>query len=205
MPTSGPASRRASNQDRERVATILQKAMADGQITVPELESRLDAVYGAKTLGELEPVIADLPGHGLSLIKASAPVPAVTALSVVPASAGAQSTANLVGIMSGVIRKGSWVAPTRINCVAVMGGVELDFSTAQLSGMRTTINITAIMGGVEITVPAGLTVRVDGVGIMGAFEDNAHQTYGAEAPVLVVRGLALMGGVNVKAATKSIG
>lgn len=196
---------RASNQDRERVATILQKAMADGQITVDELETRLTSVYGAKTLGELEPAIADLPGHGLSLTKVSAPLPVAAAVTVVPPPVGAQSTANLVGIMSGVIRKGPWVAPTRINCLAMMGGVELDFSTAQLSGMETTINITAIMGGVEITVPAGMTVRVDGMGIMGAFEDNARQTYGAEAPVLVVRGLALMGGVNVKSSKRAIG
>ena len=205
MPPSGPASMRASNQDRERVATILQKAMADGQITVAELETRLDSVYGAKTLGELEPSIVDLPGHGLSLIKHSAPVPTGAAMTVVPAAPGSQSTANLVGVMSGVVRKGAWIAPTRINCVAVMGGIELDFSTAQLSRMETVINVTAIMGGVEITVPAGMTVQVNGVGIMGAFEDNAHQTYGSDAPVLVVRGLALMGGVNVKPSKRAIG
>ena len=197
---------RASNQDRERVAAVLQKAMADGQITVAELETRLDSVYGAKTVGELEPSIADLPGHGLSLTKHSAPLPAAAAaMSVVRPAPGSQSTANLVGIMSGVVRKGRWIAPTRINCVAVMGGVELDFSTAQLSGLETVINATAIMGGVDITVPAGMTVKVTGVGIMGGFEDNAHQTYGADAPVLVVRGLALMGGVNVKTSTKAIG
>ena len=196
---------RASNQDRERVAAVLQKAMADGQITVAELETRLDCVYGAKTVGELEPTIADLPGHGLSLVKPSAPVPAGSAVSVVTPAPGSQSTANLVGIMSGVVRKGRWIAPTRINCVAVMGGVELDFSTAQLSGMETVINATAIMGGVDITVPAGMTVKVNGVGIMGGFEDHTHQTYGADAPVLVVRGLALMGGVTVKTATKAIG
>lgn len=207
MPPSGPAAMRASNQDRERVATILQKAMADGQITVAELEGRLDSVYGAKTLGELEPSIADLPGHGLSLTKSVSPSSVGSTgsvVSVVPV-AGGGSSANLVGIMSGVMRKGAWVAPTHINCIAVMGGVELDFSTAQLSGMETVINVTAIMGGVDITVPAGMTVKVHGVGIMGAFEDNAHQTYGGDAPVLVVRGLALMGGVNVKPSKKAIG
>lgn len=195
---------RASNQDRERVAAILQRAMADGQITVAELEGRLDSVYGATTLGELEPSIADLPGHGLSLVKPGAPVPAGAPIPVVAVHGGGPAKANLVGIMSGVLRRGAWIAPTQINCVAVMGGVELDFTAAQLSGMETVINATAIMGGVDITVPAGMTVKVNGVGIMGAFEDNAHQTYGAEAPVLIVRGFALMGGVNVKSATKAI-
>lgn len=187
------------------MAVVLQKAMADGQITVAELESRLDTVYAAKTVGELQPAVADLPGHGLSLAKQSADAPAAATLSVVPAGSGTQPTANLVGIMSGVERNGRWIAPTRINCVAMMGGVVLDFTSAQLSGMQTVINATAIMGGVEITVPAGLTVQVHGVGIMGAFEDNARQTYGADAPVLIVRGLALMGGVDVKSSAKAIG
>jgi hypothetical protein len=196
---------RASNQDRERVAAVLQKAMADGQITVAELEGRLDAVYSAKTLGELEPSVADLPGHGLSLVKPSPLVPGATVPTVVPASAGTQSTANLGGILSSVVRKGPWVAPTRINCVALMGSVQLDFRTAQLSGMETVINATAIMGTVDITVPAGMTVKVEGFGVMGTFADNALQTYGADSPVVVVRGLALMGTVEVKTPKKALG
>ena len=199
---------RASNQDREKVALVLQKAMADGQITVAELETRLDSVYGARTLGDLEPTIADLPGHGVSLAKPPSSVPASLPLGaapqVVPVPGGGAST-NLVGVMSGVVRKGRWIAPTHINCVALMGGIELDFTTAQLSGMETVVNATAIMGGVDVLVPPGLTVKVEGIGIMGAFEDNANQRYGPEAPVLRIRGLALMGGVNVKSSQKAIG
>ena len=196
---------RASNQDREQVAAVLQKAMAEGRITVTELEVRLDSVYGAKTLAELAPTISDLPGHGISLVKPVAVAAPVSAgLPMVPATGGT-SMANLVGILSGVVRKGPWVAPTHLNCVAVMGGVELDFSSAQLSGMETVINATAIMGGVDITVPEGMTVKVEGIGIMGAFEDNARQTYGSDAPVLRVRGLALMGGVNVKRRRLAVG
>jgi hypothetical protein len=35
--------------------------MSEGRITMGELEERLNDVYAAKTLGELEPVTADLP------------------------------------------------------------------------------------------------------------------------------------------------
>lgn len=197
---------RASHQDREQVATVLQKAMADGRISVAELESRLDSVYAAKTMADLEPLTTDLPGHQLSLSK---PVAGMVASSssapqVVPGQPGARTTANLVGIMSGVERKGAWVAAPRINCVALMGGIELDFTGAQLSSMDTVLNVTAIMGGVEVTVPEGITVLVEGIGIMGAFVDNARQTYGRDAPVLRIRGLALMGGVEVKARRKVI-
>ena len=59
--------------------------------------------------------------------------------------------------------------------IAVMGGVELDFSTAQLSGMETVINVTAIMGGVDITVPAGMTVKVNGDNELLVLRDRAGQ------------------------------
>jgi len=110
---------RASDQDREQVATVLHKAMADGRITVAELETRLDSVYAARTLVELEPITNDLPGHALSLSKPAPPVvPANHMLSVSP---GGSSRGNIVGIMSGVERRGVWTAPAHINAVAIMG------------------------------------------------------------------------------------
>ncbi len=200
---------RASHDDREQVATALQKAMSEGRITVAELETRLDSVYAAKTLDELEPLTRDLPGQILSLSRRpSPPVQAVSAASAsYPAvrSGGALAKSNLVGILSGLVRKGPWVAAEKITCVAIMGGIELDFTEAQLSGMETVMNVTAIMGGVEITVPEGITVIVEGVGIMGAFEDSAHQTYGPEAPVIRFKGLALMAGVEIKSRKRALG
>jgi len=188
---------RASDRDREQVASVLQQAMSEGRISVGELETRLDSVYAAKTLGELEPITRDLPGHAVSMTK-SAPVafPAARGLRM---SGGGTSNGNIVGIMSGVERKGIWTSPGYINAVAIMGGLILDFTGAQLTAMETVINVTAIMGGVEITVPEGLTVVVEGVGIMGAFDDQARQSYGPGSPVLRVKGVAIMGGVEVKA------
>lgn len=52
---------RASDEDRERVATELRDAHAEGRLTVEEFGERLDAVYAAKTYGELEPITRDLP------------------------------------------------------------------------------------------------------------------------------------------------
>jgi hypothetical protein len=202
-----PPSLRASNADREQVARVLQQAMSEGRITVEELESRLDSVYGAKTLAELEPVVRDLPGHHVSLAKnasvypISADMPVSGALSV---SASGPARGNLVAVMSGVERKGIWTAAAHINAVALMGGMLLDFTQCRLSAMETVMNVTAIMGGIDIKVPAGMTVIVDGVGIMGAFEDNANQQCGPEAPVLRITGVAIMGGVNVKGPKKSV-
>ena len=55
------ASLRASDSDREQVAERLQLAMAEGRLNGDELEQRLEALYAARTYGELGAVLADLP------------------------------------------------------------------------------------------------------------------------------------------------
>ncbi|WP_067487197.1 DUF1707 SHOCT-like domain-containing protein [Actinomadura hibisca] len=63
---------RASDADRDRVAGNLQEHCAQGRITVDELHERLDAVYQARTLGQLEEITHDLPEEDLYTL----PVPA---------------------------------------------------------------------------------------------------------------------------------
>jgi hypothetical protein len=53
---------RASDADRERVARILGEHGAAGRLTPEELEQRLDAAYAARTHGELDRLLDDLPG-----------------------------------------------------------------------------------------------------------------------------------------------
>jgi len=55
------ASLRASDADRERVAEALRQHHVDGRLDAEELGQRLDRVYAAKTLGELEAITTDLP------------------------------------------------------------------------------------------------------------------------------------------------
>lgn len=62
---------RASDADRDRVADILRDALAEGRLTTEEHSERLDGVYAAKTVGELEPYVRDLPAGRA----ASAPAP----------------------------------------------------------------------------------------------------------------------------------
>ncbi|MFM7597106.1 MAG: DUF1707 domain-containing protein [Actinomycetota bacterium] len=60
MPRPDPA-QRAADTDRDAAATTLREAFAEGRITQPELEQRLDQVHAARTFGELAPITADLP------------------------------------------------------------------------------------------------------------------------------------------------
>ena len=52
---------RASDAEREHHAELLREHAAQGRLTVDELDERLDRVYASRTLGELVPVVADLP------------------------------------------------------------------------------------------------------------------------------------------------
>ena len=56
------ATLRASDADREQVAERLRHAAGEGRILSEELEERLEAVFSARTYGELDAVVADLPG-----------------------------------------------------------------------------------------------------------------------------------------------
>jgi hypothetical protein len=52
---------RAADADRERTVEILRRRAGEGRLTPDELASRLEAAFAARTLGELQALIADLP------------------------------------------------------------------------------------------------------------------------------------------------
>jgi hypothetical protein len=54
---------RASDADRERVAERLRHASTEGRLTAEELEERMHRALSARTYGELDGLVADLPRH----------------------------------------------------------------------------------------------------------------------------------------------
>lgn len=56
---------RASDADRDRTAALLREHHAAGRLDAEEFAERLDQAYAAKTLGELDELLADLPGIDL--------------------------------------------------------------------------------------------------------------------------------------------
>jgi hypothetical protein len=56
---------RASDADRERIVQMLREHHAEGRLDVDEFHERFNAAYEAKTLGELDALLADLPAIDL--------------------------------------------------------------------------------------------------------------------------------------------
>jgi hypothetical protein len=52
---------RASDADRERVATALRQHYAEGRLVDAELAERIDQAYASRTLGQLRELTLDLP------------------------------------------------------------------------------------------------------------------------------------------------
>lgn len=68
---------RASDADRDRVATLLREHHAEGRLTAEEFTERLDRAFAAVTLGDLDDLMADLPAIDLYRLPAAGirPVP----------------------------------------------------------------------------------------------------------------------------------
>jgi uncharacterized membrane protein len=63
--TSANPRLRASDADRDRVAALLREHLAAGRLTTDEFQERLSATFAAKTMGELDELMADLPAIDL--------------------------------------------------------------------------------------------------------------------------------------------
>jgi Domain of unknown function (DUF1707) len=66
MPMISNTRTRASDADRDRTVAALREHLAAGRLTLEEFEERMDKACAAKTLGELDSLMADLPGADLS-------------------------------------------------------------------------------------------------------------------------------------------
>lgn len=81
---------------------------------------------------------------------------------------------------------------------AFMGAVVLDLTSSKMEGDQAVIDTYALWGGIEIRVPPDWMVTGKVFPLMGAFEDKTRPAAGEPAKHLVVRGVVVMGGIEVK-------
>jgi predicted membrane protein len=108
------------------------------------------------------------------------------------------STVNGFALLGGVKRKVVSQDFRGGALTAILGGCELDLRHASISSGQAVIDTFALWGGIEIRVPQEWSVVVQGTPILGAFDDKTVRVGGDGSKVLVIKGVALMGGVDVK-------
>lgn len=186
---------RASDADRDRIADILRDALAEGRLTADEHAERVEGVLAAKTVGELEVFIRDLPaahtGRSTAGYAAMSDRPSPGAIPVDPDE-------HLVAVFSSSVRRGRWRAGRRIHAYAIFGSVEMDLSEALFEYRQVMIKAVSIFGSVEIRVPENVSLRGSGGGVLGSFEVDTLDSGDPDAPVIHVDGLAVLGSVEAR-------
>jgi hypothetical protein len=162
---------RVSHEDRDQVAEQLRVAAGDGRLTADELDQRLETALTARTYGELEALLVDLPaapGAGLA-----------------PAAAAKDLVA--LKIAHGTIKRdGPWVVPRRLTVEARHGNVLIDFSAAVISQPTLDLTISVGHGNIVLTVPPGVAVDTDGIAIgHGNITQRVHRESGIPVKLLV--------------------
>jgi DUF1707 SHOCT-like domain/Cell wall-active antibiotics response LiaF, C-terminal len=182
---------RASDADRDRAASVLNEAMAEGRLTAEEHSQRLDSIYAAKTQADLVPLLEDLPAEADS----RSPVPTAGASGEV-----APREEKIVAVFAGATRKGVWRVPAVSKVLTVFGGVDIDLRDAILPGREITIHATAVFGGLSIIVPPEMHVVDSGVAIFGGRDVSGEgaESQRPDSPVLRLDGACVFGGIDVK-------
>ncbi|CAM5606833.1 hypothetical protein SCALM49S_03453 [Streptomyces californicus] len=200
--TSERPDMRASDTERERIAELLREAVAEGRLDMDEFDQRLETAYKARTHGELEPLVHDLPAPGSAVapVGSTAPAPLRGSAANWPARIGGTATSKgAFALWGGFNRKGRWTVGRMFTAFAMWGGGEIDLREANFEDRETVIRCITIMGGIHVTAPPELNVEVRGIGIMGGFGEGSNEEGepAPEAPRVRITGFALMGGVGV--------
>ncbi len=176
---------RVSDRERDAVVQRVQTAFAEGRLDDTEFDERMRAALTARTRGDLDELLTDLPAE------TAAPGPA-------PATAGRRPGRLAIALKSSVRRGGRWRVPERYTTVVYKGSGWLDLRAAELSGPVTTFVAVAYKSRMTILVPPGLRVEMTGFGVtQGADEEDPGYRLPTDAPVIHVRGVAYKGTVEI--------
>lgn len=175
---AGDPQLRISDADRERYAARLQAAAGEGRLAFDEFEQRMTALYAARTAGEVEPLVGDLPAV---------------------ADLAARDTVELRAKAGSIKRRGRWVAPRRLKVTARAGSVKLNYSEAVIRHSELEIDLDVHAGSVCIVLPYGATAEADSIDVeAGSVKHSTSQVPVAGAPHFRVTGRAKAGSLKIR-------
>lgn len=174
-----PRDLRVSDAEREHVGELLQRAVGQGRLTVDEFSERMAAAMAARTRGELNAVLVDLPGFTLAR----------------PPSQDVLELSHHLGELS---RRGPWRVPPRVRLVGHFGSSLLDFTEAVFSGPVVALELDKTASSTRIIIPEGATVDTDGLRVTaGSIKDFTVRRIAPGPLHFVITGRSTMGEVRI--------
>ncbi|GGK53028.1 DUF1707 SHOCT-like domain-containing protein [Nocardia camponoti] len=194
-PAVGDRDLRVSDAEREHVGQLLQRAVGLGMLSLGEFTERMDSALAAKTRGELNVVLVDLPGmrvHG-------APQPAAMPRPARRATPVGTDPTMIRSRLSSVHRRGAWQVPPVLHLHNLMSSIELDFTEAVMQTQIVEIAVDDYLSGLTLIVPPAATVDLNGLELIGSGVNNRVRTGPPIGPLhLVVHGRIRWGSVTAK-------
>ncbi len=172
---------RASDGERDRVAAVLADALATGRLDPQEHAERLEAVYAARTRGELAHLTVDLPepAEGADL-------------------AAHLDTAPVHALFSKIRRGGQWPVPPHTVVRSRFGAAVIDLRHAVFTRREVVIDAGSFCGKIEILVPDDARVYDTGTAVFGKRSmPGGAGPKGEGGPVVCVTGRSVLGHVRV--------
>ncbi len=179
---------RVSDDEREHVVGVLQKAIGRGMIDLDEFTERTDRALASRTRGELNAVLADLAG----LYHPAAAMAAAPSYAAPPPAAGFAPGRRfeLNAKYSSLVRSGPWVVPPEMVVRNKYGSTKLDFTEAQVQSPVVHIELDAKWGSVEVIIPEHAAVDVNSITDVkfGSLEDKTRSNGHLGNPRFVLSG-----------------
>jgi hypothetical protein len=184
---------------REQKISELSQYFANDDLSLDELERRIERVYRAGNVLELDEITADLRGVGEP---AAAQLPSVRASAPGVAPISAPPHARMLAIMGETKRVGRWQVPRQLDVLSVMSDMKLDLTQAIVGPGITDIHVRAVWTACKIVVPPNMRVINEMHAIMASVTSKAHEMDPPDAkrpsgPVIRLTGTALMAEVKI--------
>lgn len=185
---------RAGDADRDAVLDVLQRAHADGRLSIEELGERQDVVLRARYMDQFDGVVEDLP-EGRDLMSVGTALPAVRRSSPLPASGQPErTTATFMSGRDITIKPG-----TRLyRNFAWWGGDNIDLTSTMGPGVVVTLELHAIMAGHDIYVPEGVRVLDESIAIMAGNDIDRQARGDGSNGTVILKGFLWWAGNDVK-------
>lgn len=182
---------------REEIVDQLIMNYGHGKLSREAFERRLDTALDAKSHDALLELVRDLD---LQTDRQYAErKKAELGIRMEPShTEGGDEPEHMINVFGGTRRSGSWDVPAEIKLVNVFGGTDLDFSDARFTAKTTRITLFCLFGGAHFYVREGMRTVSKAVCIFGGIDNRAPSTTDPNAPTLIIEGLALFGGADIR-------
>ncbi len=186
---------------REQKISELSEHFANDDLSLDELERRIEQVYKAASVSELDAITADLRVSQLPGTARPSSTAVSSARMDYPASNLSAPSSRLLAVMSESKRTGRWLVPQRLDVVALMADTKIDLTSAVMPPGGAEFHVRSFWAACKIIVPPEMRVINEMHAIMASVVSKAEEmdAEGAKrhGPTLRLTGTAFMAEVKV--------